>query len=648
MKKWIILLVIVSFISAIPVYGESVDLNLSGVPSSWARADLQKLADYGILDQWIFKTYQDSITRLDFIYLAVVLYESIKGEEIIVDSNISFVDSNNIYVLKGATVGITSGIGDNKFGPSVKLTREQLATMMVKALELTGRNLTASSFRFTDDHSISSYAKTSIYKAYNHKIINGYNNAVTPKGNASIEQALLIFKNIYDNFVLPPTTSENVKLTSEQIGLLSESVVKLYVESNDGTFSTGSGFFYEQGKIGTNYHVIDNAKRIEVEFDDGTLYQGIVKVLGYDKVLDIAAISIAESGTPPLKMGDSSKLIRGQNIYTIGSPVGLMNTLSNGLVGSIREQSIQITAPISPGSSGGVLLDEYGKVVGITSSGIIEGENLGFAIPINLFSSMSKNSNLTLTEFTTLTTYKPPSVTYVTATVLNSNEIFVLWQDNGADYYYLFNLVNDGEWYQIPNYLGGYDFSAADSKGTTITGYQSGDSVIFAVMAVKNEAVSDHTLSNSVLISNSISSAVDLESFLEYGYSSIQLNNYSFRMFDYSVMNFDTNKVSIYAYILRDDINLYFNSEQANLQKMANDLNIHALVFKDMLGKDVSITIVYSDLYSFYPSSFEKNYMYDSPITYSSTTGKWQIFYPLLNVDTVYNNFLTWFSIYSY
>lgn len=60
-------------------------------------------------------------------------------------------------------------------------------------------------------------------------------------------------------------------------------------------------------------------------------------------------------------------------------------------------------------------------------------------------------------------------------------------------------------------------------------------------------------------------------------------------MFDYSVMNFDTNKVSIYAYILRDDINLYFNSEQANLQKMANDLNIHALVFKDMLGKDVLI-----------------------------------------------------------
>lgn len=648
MKKWIILLVIVSLISAIPVYGESVDLNLSGVPSSWARADLQKLADYGILDQWIFKTYQDSITRLDFIYLAVVLYESIKGEEIIVDSNTSFVDSNNIYVLKGATVGITSGIGDNKFGPSVKLTREQLATMMVKALELTGRNLTASSFRFTDDHSISSYAKTSIYKAYNHKIINGYNNAVTPKGNASIEQALLIFKNIYDNFVLPPTTSENVKLTSEQIGLLSESVVKLYVESNDGTFSTGSGFFYEHGKIGTNYHVIDNAKRIEVEFDDGTLYQGIVKVLGYDKVLDIAAISIADSVTPPLKMGDSSKLNRGQNIYTIGSPVGLMNTLSNGLVGSIREQSIQITAPISPGSSGGVLLDEYGKVVGITSSGIIEGENLGFAIPINLFTSMSKNSNLTLTEFTSLTTYKPPSVTYVTASVLNSNEIFVSWQDNGADYYYLFNLVNDGEWYQIPNYLGGYDFSAADSKGTTITGYQSGDSVIFSVMAVKNEAVSDHTLSNSVLISNSISSAVDLESFLEYGYSSIQLNNYSFRMFDYSVMNFDTNKVSIYAYILRDDINLYFNSEQANLQKMANDLNIHALVFKDMLGKDVSITIVYSDLYSFYPSSFEKNYMYDSPITYSSTTGKWQIFYPLLNVDTVYNNFLTWFSIYSY
>lgn len=647
-NKLLIMLIIVVIFSGLPVNAASVNLNQSGVPSDWAKANLLLLTEYGVLDQWIYKTYQDPITRLDFIYLAVILYETIKGEEIAVNPNINFVDSSNIYVLKGATVGITSGIGDNKFGPDVKLTREQLATMMVKAIEMAGKTLTASSLRFDDDHLIAPYAKLPIYKAFNHKIINGYNNEVNPKGNASIEQALLIFKNIYDNFVLPSYAETNSKLNSEQIGNLAQSVVKIYVEDMDGNLSTGSGFFYESGKIATNFHVIDNAKVVSIEFDDGSKYTGEVKVLGYDIEFDLAALSINQSTVPGIKLGDSDKVTRGQNIYTIGSPAGLMNTLSNGLVSSIRNQIIQITAPISPGSSGGVLLDEYGAVIGITSSGIIEGENLGFAIPINIFKLMLKTHNYTLQEFVTKSNVKPPAVSFVSALSLTSSEVQVTWQDNGADYYYLYDLVNESEWYQIKNFEGGYEFLSSNSFGTKISGYKSGQNVVYAVAAVKNGIISDYTFSNNVLLQSDISTADEFELYLENGYSKLILNGKQIDLQDYSVMDFNSQKVSVFAYIRSESFTNYHDSEQLGLINHANDLKYYATQLKNLLGKDIVFIIIYADFYDFYPSGFVTNYLYSDSVTYNSNSQEWQVFYPLINVDTSSIYFMNWYSIYSY
>ena len=127
LKKCFAVLLIFVLISNALVFAANGKKTYSGyTPSTWAEADIESLYETGILRDEAFVRFQDAITRLEFIYLAVRLYESINGEEVKVDSKIKFTDTNDIYALKGATLGITSGIGDGKFGPNQKITREQI------------------------------------------------------------------------------------------------------------------------------------------------------------------------------------------------------------------------------------------------------------------------------------------------------------------------------------------------------------------------------------------------------------------------------------------------------------------------------------------------------------------------------------------
>jgi len=404
-KRIILILVLMLILMSLPVFADSVTLNLNGVPSNWAKSDLSLLAKYGVLEQRIFKTYQESITRLDFIYLAVKLYEEATGVKIVIDPKINFLDTNDTYVLKGTTVGITSGIGEGKFGPNVKITREQLSTMMVKTLELAGKKFTESSFRFTDDQQISSYAKASIYKAYNHKIISGFNNAVNPKGNATIEQALLIFKSSYDSF------TKTLLSPSQVAEIAGKAVVHIKTFDKSGQpLGTGSGFIVEEsGKVVTNFHVISGAYSAVVKTISGTEYPAQY-VLGYDIQRDVAVLKINGNQLPTLPLGNSDSIVQGEEILTIGSPIGLENTISNGLISSKKRilegnNYIQISAPISHGSSGGALLNYFGDVIGITSAGFENGQNLNLAIPINEVKTLlSVTKQISLADLATLKT----------------------------------------------------------------------------------------------------------------------------------------------------------------------------------------------------------------------------------------------------
>ncbi len=159
--------------------------------------------------------------------------------------------------------------------------------------------------------------------------------------------------------------------------------------------ATGSGFFLtSDGLAVTNYHVLEGAYSGLAVLSDGAEYE-IQSVIDYDAKKDLALIKIAGSGFPYLEAGDSTVLKGGDKIYTIGSPLGFDNTISEGIVSNPNRiiddiRMIQVSAPISHGSSGGVLLNAAGKAVGVTAAGVDEGQNLNFAIPIEETASLDR------------------------------------------------------------------------------------------------------------------------------------------------------------------------------------------------------------------------------------------------------------------
>lgn len=166
----------------------------------------------------------------------------------------------------------------------------------------------------------------------------------------------------------------------------SESVVMLNCYDKSGElYASGSGFaLIEKGIIVTNYHVIEeNVYSIEVNTETGASYD-IKSIVAMDKENDIAILRCA--GTPNLALlsaGDTSELKKGEKVVAIGSPLGLINTVSTGVFsGYIDNSLLQFTASISHGSSGGALFDDRGKVLGITFASLEDGQNLNLAIPI--------------------------------------------------------------------------------------------------------------------------------------------------------------------------------------------------------------------------------------------------------------------------
>ena len=125
-----------------------------------------------------------------------------------------------------------------------------------------------------------------------------------------------------------------------------------------------------------------------VKLPDGA-YFAVDGVLASDKTRDVAIIKAHGNGFKTLTLGDSDRLQVGEEVVAIGNPLSLESTVSNGIVSAIRTiedeggKFVQITAPISPGSSGGPLFNMAGRVVGITTSHLRNGENLNFAVPIN-------------------------------------------------------------------------------------------------------------------------------------------------------------------------------------------------------------------------------------------------------------------------
>lgn len=209
------------------------------------------------------------------------------------------------------------------------------------------------------------------------------------------------------------------------------------LDTSGKLIKTGTGFYVANGLIITNYHVIEGAARISVQTDNSRSNDAQVDSTKADS--DLALLKV--SGTLGKKVLQFSKKVPkvGQRVIVLGNPLGLTGTVSDGIVSAIREVSpneiyIQITAPISPGSSGSPVVDLRGDVVGIATLNLRGGQNLNFAIdsrvPLALWSdrlSASTKNTSTTNASSSWRSFSYEDWVYDTTTVRRSGSIVSIW-----------------------------------------------------------------------------------------------------------------------------------------------------------------------------------------------------------------------------
>lgn len=156
---------------------------------------------------------------------------------------------------------------------------------------------------------------------------------------------------------------------------------------------SGTGFFIQSGIVATNYHVVEGARSMTATMADGREVE-VSGLLASDSSDDLALLRLPPVDAPALALSGSRTFEPGDRIVVVGNPLGLSGTVSDGLIAAWRPDGLgsgsdffpetpllQVTAPISPGSSGSPVLDASGEVIGVAVGTLIYGQNVNFAIP---------------------------------------------------------------------------------------------------------------------------------------------------------------------------------------------------------------------------------------------------------------------------
>jgi len=202
---------------------------------------------------------------------------------------------------------------------------------------------------------------------------------------------------------LSPLADENVPALIKRVDP-STVLIKTYDESGEA-LKQGSGFFITaKGDVITCHHVLEGATRAEVKMGDGRIYR-VKEVIAEDKEADIVRISVDVPANTvcPLRVTTSLPEV-GEKVIVIGSPLGLEKTVSDGIVSAVREipgfgNIIQISAPVSPGSSGSPVVNIRGEVIGLATRQVPEGQNLNFAMPGERIAKLKPKKTQSLAEW---------------------------------------------------------------------------------------------------------------------------------------------------------------------------------------------------------------------------------------------------------
>ncbi|BBO67870.1 hypothetical protein DSCA_18000 [Desulfosarcina alkanivorans] len=186
---------------------------------------------------------------------------------------------------------------------------------------------------------------------------------------------------------------------------------------NGSVSSIGSGFFIsDSGDLLTNFHVLDGAYNAEIKTLDGSQYP-VAAVLAGNKLIDLikVRVDIPPGRVSPIIFARQAPAVA-DSIFVVGSPMGLEQTVSEGIISAVREipaggRILQLTAPISSGSSGGPVLNRDGEAIGVVTFQAAKGQNLNFAISIDALEMLSdETSQLSIAEWTIRNSQKGPAL----------------------------------------------------------------------------------------------------------------------------------------------------------------------------------------------------------------------------------------------
>jgi S1-C subfamily serine protease len=176
----------------------------------------------------------------------------------------------------------------------------------------------------------------------------------------------------------------------EIVGKTKPAVVEIVTIDQKGSPNRlGTGFFISpDGEVVTNRHVVEGAGSIAAINNNGAMFL-FERVVAQPAGMDLAILKFRATAVPFLTLGKSTTAVEGQKVIVIGNPTGLTGTVSDGIISAFRENRslIQMTAPISPGSSGSPVMDEKGGALGIATLQSLEGQNLNFAIAVEKVSA---------------------------------------------------------------------------------------------------------------------------------------------------------------------------------------------------------------------------------------------------------------------
>ena len=203
---------------------------------------------------------------------------------------------------------------------------------------------------------------------------------------------------------IPVTSAQTPQQIAQKA--FNSTVLLVMEDANGQPLSIGSGFFIRNGQVATNLHVVEGAARGYAKLVSQKRKRNIEGITAIDAKRDLVILKVSAlgvpvlspgdvefwasptyMGVPVLSLGDSDAVQVGEPVYAVGNPQGLEGTFSQGIISSIRkvgtDRLLQLTAPVSPGSSGGPVLNGAGEVIGVSVATFRGGQNLNFAIPSN-------------------------------------------------------------------------------------------------------------------------------------------------------------------------------------------------------------------------------------------------------------------------